>query len=50
MEKLSIEHKYGKTHNIKKRKGTEVDLTHLNENESVVWGDGKTYHYLLTKK
>ena len=47
--KLSIEEKYKNTHTVKKRQGTEVDLRHLNENESVIWGDGKTYHYLLTK-
>jgi hypothetical protein len=42
--------KYGKTHLIEKRMGTKIDMTKLKDDESVCWGDGKSYHYLLTKK
>lgn len=40
---------YGKTHKIEKRFGTEVILETLEDNQSVCYGDGGTYHYLLTK-
>ena len=46
---LSIVHKYRDTHQVFKRKGTEVDLRNLEYDESVIWGDGKTYHYLLKR-
>lgn len=46
----NITEKFGETHHIKKVWGTEPDLRNLNDNESVVWGDGKTYHWLLTEK
>ena len=42
--------KYGKTHYVEKKKGTEINLKNLEDNQCVVWGDGETYHYLLTKK
>lgn len=42
--------KYGETHLIEKRMGTSVDITKLKDNESVCWGDGVSYHFLLTKK
>lgn len=42
--------KWGETHDIEKVMGTEVDLTLLNDNQSVVWGDGETFHWRLTKK
>ena len=44
---LSVQFKYRKTHQVFKRKGTEVDLRSLEKDESVIWGDGETYHYLL---
>jgi hypothetical protein len=44
---LQIEFKYKKTHDVFKKKGTEVDLRNLEDDESVIWGDGETYHYLL---
>ena len=47
---LLVEQKYGKTHHIKKVFGTHVDLRNLEKNQSVCWGDGETYHWLLTKK
>lgn len=40
--------KYGATHKITPRIGTEVDLRRLKPNESVVYGDGRTYYFLLT--
>ena len=42
--------KWGKTHTIKKVIGTEIQLGNLNKNESVVYGDGKTFHWLITLK
>jgi len=41
---------YHNTHFIEKRIGIIVDLGTLKWNESVCYGDGKTYHYLLTIK
>lgn len=40
--------KYGKTHEIEKVMGTRVDITKLKDNQSVIWGDGETYHFRLT--
>ena len=40
---------YGETHKIKMRPGCEVNLQHLNDNESVCMGDGESYHWLLIK-
>ncbi|MDP8171524.1 hypothetical protein QJU96_09550 [Pasteurella skyensis] len=42
--------KYGDTHVIKARKGCEVRLDELEDNESVVCGDGENYHFVLTPK
>lgn len=41
---------YGGTHDIYKRMETFVDLRYLKDNESVCYGDGETYHWLLVKK
>lgn len=41
--------KYEGTHMVTARLGTRVDLTKLNSNESIVYGDGETFHFLLTK-
>ena len=41
--------KYKGTHMITARLGTRVDLTKLAANESIVYGDGETFHFLLTK-
>lgn len=46
---LSIKHKYRETHEVFKKKGTEVDLRNLENDESVIYGDGESYHYLLKK-
>lgn len=42
--------KFGATHTIEKRSGTSPTLTDLADNQSVCYGDGKTFHYLLTEK
>jgi hypothetical protein len=47
---LLVEHRYSKTHHIKKMFGTDVDLRNLEPNQSVCMGDGKTYYWLLTEK
>lgn len=46
-EDLSVQFKYRETHQVFKKKGTEVILEALEDDESVIWGDGETYHYLL---
>ncbi len=46
----AVHDKYGTTHDIKKVYGVEIDLRNLNPNECVCWGDGATYHWLLTEK
>lgn len=47
---FSVEYKYKLTHYVFKKKGTSVDLRTLEDDEMVIWGDGKTYHYLLKLK
>lgn len=42
--------KYGETHFIDKIPGTHVELDKLQENQLVCWGDGITFHFLLTRK
>lgn len=41
---------YGETHHYQKLHQLGVDLSKLQENQSVVWGDGKSYCWLLTEK
>lgn len=41
---------YGKTHIIEKRKGINVFLPMLKNNQSVAYGDGKSFYYLLTER
>jgi hypothetical protein len=43
-----VREKYGKTHKIEAVLGTRPILAMLASNQSVVWGDGKTYHFRLT--
>ena len=43
-----VHEKYGKTHTIEVVKGTKVVLAKLAKNQSVCWGDGESYHFLLT--
>ncbi len=40
---------YGKTHRITPVIGTRADLRKLKPNESIIWGDGRTFHFRLTK-
>lgn len=42
--------KYGKTHTYERVMGVSPKLTQLLSNQSVCYGDGKTYHWRLTKK
>jgi len=42
--------KWGRDYYITKAMGTEVVLSTLKENQAVCYGDGKTYHFVLTKK
>ena len=42
--------KYGNTHEIEKVDGTVARIMDLDDDQEVCWGDGKTYHFLLTKK
>ena len=52
LEKIEVpkylKDKYGEEYTFKAMTGTSVDLRTLNDNESVVSGDGKTYYWLLT--
>ena len=41
---------YGKKYNIEPVGGTNPKLKLLDKNQSVVYGDGETYHFLLTEK
>lgn len=43
-----VREKYGKTHTIEAVKGTKVVMAKLAKNQSVCWGDGKSYHFRLT--
>lgn len=41
--------KYEGTHMITAVPGTRVDLTKLNDNESICYNAGKSFHFKLTK-
>lgn len=41
---------YGKEFDYEKVIGTEYYLNTLQDNQLVMWGDGKTYYWRLTKK
>lgn len=41
---------WGDTREITPRPGTKIDLRKLGPGESVIYGDGKSFHFLLTKK
>lgn len=41
--------KYEATHTVLARLGIKVDLRKLKPNESICYGDGKYFHFLLTK-
>lgn len=46
---VHVQSMYGKTHNIEPVLGVQPDLRLLKNNQSVVWGDGATYHFRMTK-
>jgi hypothetical protein len=46
----SVFNKYGDTHFIEKIKGTNCDFSNYKSNQSSCYGDGKTYHFKLTRK
>lgn len=46
----NVSKKYGATHKIEPVHGTKVIFKNLSDNQSVCYGDGKTYHFRLTKK
>lgn len=47
----TFEEKYKDTHTIERvSTSLECDLTKLKDNQSVVFGDGKTFYFLLTEK
>jgi len=41
--------KYFNTHKIEKVMGLEIDLKSLKDDESVIYGDGETFYFKLTK-
>lgn len=45
-----VTEKWGAIYSIEKVMGTHVELDDLNDNESVCFGAGKTYHFKLTKQ
>lgn len=47
---MSMQKRWGKTHEINKVYGTHVDLSTLPKGVSVCYGDGKTYHFQLKEK
>jgi len=47
---IKVISKHGATHRIEAIFGTRPDLGKLKKNQSVCWGDGKTYHFRLTLK
>ena len=49
MSERTIEHRDGSWWIVEHRAGTEIHLASLAPNERVGWGDGETYHLLLTR-
>lgn len=49
-DRLKIKRLYGKTHKITKIMSTKIYLGNLGDNQSVCYGDGETYSWLLTRK
>lgn len=48
---IQVRQKYGDTHVITAMPAShEIDLTTLDKNESVCWGDGETYYFKLYKR
>lgn len=46
---IRVQRLYGSTHNVEPVLGVKPDLRLLADNQSICWGDGKTYHFRLTK-
>jgi hypothetical protein len=46
---IKVTERYGATHKIEAVLGTEIDLDTLERGQSVVWGDGETFHFRLTQ-
>lgn len=44
-----MEDKFGKTHTYERIMGVQPKLSELGITQSVCYGDGKTYHWRLTK-
>jgi hypothetical protein len=49
-ELQKIVEKYGKTHTIEKVAATKNLLHKLKDTQILAYGDGISYHYILTKK
>lgn len=49
LDYLDVYKKHESTHMVTPVLGTKVDLRKLKEKESVIYGDGKTFHFKLTK-
>lgn len=47
---IQVRERWGSTHTIEAIKGTKCELWRLKKGESTVWGDGETFHFILTKK
>ena len=46
-----IHKKYGETHDVKRvYADLSPDLSKLKDNQSVCWGDGRTFYFPLTEK
>lgn len=50
MTYLEVEKKYGRTHNIKLVKTAKIDLKNKDPKDIACWGDGKTYHWVVSPK
>lgn len=50
IDEKRIKELYGETHTYMKVSGVVCNLDSLHFGQSVCWGDGETYHWLLTKK
>lgn len=46
---IAVKAKYGTTHKIEAVLGVNPKLSKLQSNQSVVWGDGVSFHFRLTK-
>jgi len=49
-DEQKIKEKYGKEYTYEKWYSLEVDIENLPKNKAVVFGDGETYCWMLTKR